>query len=67
MNIMELQKPLKIKINPFGKSDDDVDNIFIVDADGFTVATINKHPVWKHCQSHRLKWAQQIIDAFNAS
>ena len=61
----EFPKPWGIEVNPFGKSEDGVDNIFIIAADGSVICTINKHPVWKYMQNKRLELAQRLVDCVN--
>lgn len=61
----EFPLPWRVAVNPFGTSDDGVDNIFIVTSDGYCVAIINKHPVWNHMEKKRLELAQSIVDTMN--
>lgn len=57
--------PWKVQVNPFGYSNDQ-DNIFIIAADGTTVAVITKHPVWMFPQKSRLELAIFIVELANS-
>lgn len=61
----EFPLPWRIEVNPFGKTPDGIDNIFIVCADGYGVVTINKHPVWNHMEKKRMELAEYIVKCIN--
>lgn len=57
--------PWKVQIIPFGKSQDELDNIFITDSTGLTMLIIAKHPVWTHLEKQRLELANYIVEKVN--
>jgi hypothetical protein len=61
-----VELPWKVQVNPFGKTEGDLDNIFIADSSGLVMLTVSKHPVWKHLEMQRESFAQWLVDKINS-
>lgn len=64
-SIGPFELPVKVEVNPFGKSEDGRDNIFINDKTGICMLIVGKHPVWNHLEQARLEMAHNVARLIN--